>query len=170
MSAEVAAGTREQVLDAVRRNDRFLLVTHENPDRDALGPLVAMHGVLRLLDKDALMYVAADEFPLPYEYRFFELEGGSVTDVPSDLCARVVIFLDCGNIDRAPEALRDPDLRILNVDHQDLWQRATLAAAVVGGSQSAVEQAADRVERFLDARLPQGVRVERTVATFEEIV
>nr|MDQ5807805.1 DHH family phosphoesterase [Actinomycetota bacterium] len=117
MSAEVAAGTREQVLDAVRSNERFLLVTHENPDGDALGSLVAMHGVLRLLDKDALMYVAADEFPLPYEYRFFDLENGAVTTVPHDLSARVVIFLDCGNIDRAPEALRDPDLRILNVDH-----------------------------------------------------
>ena len=59
---------------------------------------------------------------------------------------------------------------VSEVDHQDLWQRATLAAAVVGGSQGAVEHAADRVERFLDARLPQGVRVERTVAAFEEIV
>ena len=59
---------------------------------------------------------------------------------------------------------------VSEVEHQDLWQRATLAAALVGGSQGAVEQAADRVERFLDARLPQGVRVERTVATFEEIV
>ena len=59
---------------------------------------------------------------------------------------------------------------VSEVDHQDLWQRATLAAAVVGGSQGAVEQAADRVERFLDARLPQGVRVERTGVAFEEIV
>ncbi len=59
---------------------------------------------------------------------------------------------------------------VSEVEHQDLWQRATLAAAVVGGSQGAVEQAADRVERFLDARLPQGVRVERTVAAFEELV
>ena len=59
---------------------------------------------------------------------------------------------------------------VSEVDHQDLWQRSTLAAAVVGGSQSAVEQAADRVERFLDGRLPQGVRVDRTVAAFEEVV
>ena len=59
---------------------------------------------------------------------------------------------------------------VSEVEHQDLWQRATLAAAVVGGSQGAVEQAADRVERFLDARLPQGFRVERTVAAFEELV
>jgi uncharacterized protein len=59
---------------------------------------------------------------------------------------------------------------VSEVDNQDLWQRSTLAAAVVGGSQGAVEHAADRVERFLDARLPQGVHVERTVAAFEEIV
>ena len=59
---------------------------------------------------------------------------------------------------------------VSEVEHQDLWQRATLAAAVVGGSQGAVEHAADRVERYLDARLPQGVRVERTVAAFEEVV
>ena len=113
-TAELA---REQVLDAIRGADRFLLVTHENPDGDALGSLVAMHGVLQLLGKDALMYISRDEFPLPYEYRFFDVEHRVVTDVPDDLCARVVIFLDCGNIDRAPEALRDPDLRILNVDH-----------------------------------------------------
>jgi bifunctional oligoribonuclease and PAP phosphatase NrnA len=112
-----AAGTREQVLDAVRSNDRFLLVTHENPDGDALGSLFAMHGVLRLLGKEVVMFISSDEFPLPYEYRFFDLEHGVVTAVPDDLCARVVIFLDCGNIDRAPEALRDPGLRILNVDH-----------------------------------------------------
>ncbi len=58
---------------------------------------------------------------------------------------------------------------VSEVEHQDLWQRSTLACAVVGGSQGAVEQAADRVVRFLDARLPQGVHVERTVAAFEEI-
>ncbi len=59
---------------------------------------------------------------------------------------------------------------VSEVDHQDLWQRSTLAAAVTGRSQGAVEQAADRVERFLDARLPQGVRVERAVASFEELL
>jgi phosphoesterase RecJ-like protein len=118
VSADVtAAGTREQVLDVVRSADRFLLVTHENPDGDALGSLVGMHGVLRQLGKDARMFIGADEFPLPYEYRLFDLEHDLVTEVPDDLCSRVVIFLDCGNIDRAPEALRDPDLRILNVDH-----------------------------------------------------
>jgi uncharacterized protein len=59
---------------------------------------------------------------------------------------------------------------VSEVDHQDLWQRATLAAAITAGSVSAVEREADRVERFLDARLPQGFRIERTVASFQELL
>ena len=45
------------------RGERFLLVTHENPDGDALGSLVAMQGVLRLLGKDSAMFVAARRVP-----------------------------------------------------------------------------------------------------------
>ena len=108
--------TRDLVLDALRAHDRFLLVTHENPDGDALGSLVSMHGVLRSLGKDSVMFVAADEFPLPYEYRFFDLDG-LVTEVPADIHDRVVVFLDCGNIDRNPAVLGERDLRIVNVDH-----------------------------------------------------
>ena len=59
---------------------------------------------------------------------------------------------------------------VAEVDHQDLWQRSTLAAAVTGSSATAVEEAADRVARFLDERLPQGYRMERTIASFEEVL
>ena len=58
---------------------------------------------------------------------------------------------------------------VAEVDHQDLWQRSTLAAAVTGGSVTAVDEAADRVARFLDERLPQGYRLQRTIASFEEV-
>jgi hypothetical protein len=58
---------------------------------------------------------------------------------------------------------------VAEVDHQDLWQRSTLAAAVTGGSPTAVDQAADRVERYLDERLPQGYVIRRTTASFEEL-
>ena len=70
----VEADTRQEVLDELRDASRFVLVTHENPDGDALGSLVAMHRILLALGKDTVMYMAADEFPLPYEYRFFELD------------------------------------------------------------------------------------------------
>jgi phosphoesterase RecJ-like protein len=94
-----------------------VLVTHEHPDGDALGSLVAMHRILTALGKDSVMLMAADEFPLPYEYRFFDLQGLS-TVPPSDLVQRTIIFLDCGNIDRTPLAVvKGDDAHILNIDH-----------------------------------------------------
>ena len=52
-------------------------LTHEHPDGDALGSLVGMHGILCALGKDSVMFMAADEFPLPHEYRFFALRRPS---------------------------------------------------------------------------------------------
>src|SRR5947209_6104513 len=53
--------------------------------------------------------------------------------------------------------------------HQDLWQRATLTAALTGGSLAALCNASDNVERWLHARFPDGVRVERIVASVEDL-
>jgi phosphoesterase RecJ-like protein len=116
MTTDTYATSREEVLEALRAADRLLLVTHENPDGDALGSLVAMQGVLRALGKDSVMFIAADEFPLPYEYRFFPLDG-LVTEPPADIADRLVVFLDCGNIDRNPAVLNGTPLRIVNIDH-----------------------------------------------------
>jgi bifunctional oligoribonuclease and PAP phosphatase NrnA len=112
-----ASSTRAQLLQEIRSTDKFLLTTHERPDGDAVGSLAAMQQVLTALGKDSLAFVAADEFPLPYEYRFIRLEG-LVTEPPPDLCERVLVFLDCGNIDRTrAEDLKHEDHRILNIDH-----------------------------------------------------
>jgi len=117
VSASTTTATREQVLEEITGAERFLLVTHEGPDGDALGSIVAMHGVLKALGKDALMFLAPSELPLPYEYRFLPLDG-LVTEVPADVDERTVIFLDCGNLDRNPIAGADTDgARVLNIDH-----------------------------------------------------
>ena len=94
-----ALPAREEVLRAIRDNEHFCLTTHEHPDGDAVGSLAAMQQVLAALGKDAVAFLAADEFPLPYEYRFIQLEG-LITEAPADLCSRTLVFLDCGNIDR----------------------------------------------------------------------
>ena len=62
------------VAEEIRAGERFLLTTHENPDGDALGSLLAMHRILEALGKDSVMFLAAKEFPLPVEYRFLPLE------------------------------------------------------------------------------------------------
>jgi uncharacterized protein YlxP (DUF503 family) len=58
---------------------------------------------------------------------------------------------------------------VAEVDHQDLWQRATLTAALTGGSLQRLQSAADNVERWLLGRFPEGVAVERLVASVEDL-
>ena len=63
------------------------------------------------------MFMSAEQFPLPYEYRHMELDD-VVCELPGDLDERTIVFLDCGNIDRMPvDLLRGSHLQILNVDH-----------------------------------------------------
>jgi uncharacterized protein len=53
--------------------------------------------------------------------------------------------------------------------YQDLWQRATLTAALTGGSLRRLGAAADEVERWVLARCPEGASVERLVASVEDL-
>ncbi len=58
---------------------------------------------------------------------------------------------------------------VAEVDSQDLWQRATLAAGLVSGSAGELERVVDGVERYLLSRYPEGVRVERRLVSFTDI-
>jgi uncharacterized protein len=58
---------------------------------------------------------------------------------------------------------------VAEVGHQDSWQRSTLAVALTGGSAGRCDDAADSVCRALDARFPQGVRVERRLASWSDL-
>jgi bifunctional oligoribonuclease and PAP phosphatase NrnA len=127
-----------QVADFIRSSERFLLTTHEGPDGDALGSLLAMHQILTALGKDSLMFLASKEFPLPVEYRFLPLEE-VFHEAPVDLVDREVIFLDCGNIDRMPvDWLHRDGANILNIDHHhDNTRFGTLNLVDVSASSTA---------------------------------
>src|ERR671937_106598 len=103
--------------DAIRGHERFLVVTHENPDGDALGSLLAMKLALDRLGKDSLMYLYG-EAPLPSEYSFMLLVELRRT-VPDDAGERVLLALDCANESRIgpdPAVLRGAPL-VVNIDH-----------------------------------------------------
>ena len=111
------ATEQEQVLEELRAAPKLFLTTHENPDGDALGSLRAMQLVLEALGKDTVMYMGAAEFPLPHEYRHMRFDD-VLREPPDDLEERLVVFLDCGNMDRMPvEFLKADGVRIVNIDH-----------------------------------------------------
>jgi uncharacterized protein len=58
---------------------------------------------------------------------------------------------------------------VSETDHQDLWQRSTLTAALTGGSLAALAAAADQLERWLIERCPQGVGIERLVVSIGDL-
>jgi uncharacterized protein YlxP (DUF503 family) len=58
---------------------------------------------------------------------------------------------------------------VAEVDHHDLWQRATLTTALVGRERRSLDETADALQRFVDARLGDWVCWERTVLNTEEI-
>jgi phosphoesterase RecJ-like protein len=90
LTSELAA-----VADAIRANDRFLLVAHENPDGDALGSILGMKLALDELGKDSVMFLPGDGGP-PQEYAFMRLDGLR-RELPADAGTRIVLTLDCAS-------------------------------------------------------------------------
>jgi bifunctional oligoribonuclease and PAP phosphatase NrnA len=105
------------VADAIRSADRFLVTTHENPDGDALGSLLASKLALDSLGKDSVMYLGG-QAPLPAEYAFMPL-GELPRTVPADADGRVLLAVDCANANRlGPDSERLLKARlVINVDH-----------------------------------------------------
>jgi bifunctional oligoribonuclease and PAP phosphatase NrnA len=117
MSSPQTTTDTAAVADAIRSHDRFLLVTHENPDGDALGSILAMNLALDQLGKDNVMYLYGDA-PLPAEYRFMEL-GNLRRQLPPDWRDRVLLAVDCANESRLgpdPKLIAEAPL-VIDIDH-----------------------------------------------------
>src|SRR5215468_1323756 len=107
----------DAVVDTLRAHEKFLVVTHENPDGDALGSMLGTTLALRELGKDVVMYLAGTA-PTPAEYAFLDLSDVART-LPADLGERVLLALDCANVRRIGEdsSVVDGAKLVLNVDH-----------------------------------------------------
>ena len=72
----------DAVVEALRTGDRFVVTSHDNPDGDALGSLLATHLALVSLGKDSVMVLGGEQ-PLPGEYAFLRLrERGLLRAAP----------------------------------------------------------------------------------------
>jgi phosphoesterase RecJ-like protein len=117
MNSPHATTDVQAVAEAIRDHDRLLLVTHENPDGDALGSILATKLALNQLGKDTAMYLYGDS-PLPTEYSFMPLDT-LARQLPDDWAERVLVALDCANESRIgpdTELLEGAPL-VINIDH-----------------------------------------------------
>src|SRR5688572_22479270 len=107
----------DAVVQAIRDRDSFLVTTHENPDGDALGSLLAVHLALGSLGKDSVMFVPGPA-PLPGEYRFLPLEQLR-RELPDDAAERTLVAVDAANESRlgADAAALHSAPFTINVDH-----------------------------------------------------
>jgi phosphoesterase RecJ-like protein len=131
------------VAEALRSNDRFIVTTHENPDGDALGSLLAMTFALRELGKEADMYLFG-EVPIPNEYEFMDFAGIMRGPNP-DSSGQVVVALDCANERRlGPEmALLEKAQLVVDIDHHHDNTRFGKVNLIVGHASSTGEILAD---------------------------
>ena len=58
---------------------------------------------------------------------------------------------------------------VAETDHHDLWQRATLTAALVGRTASIVDDAGAKLGRYVESQRPEGVLINRTLVSSEEV-
>src|SRR5712691_5757158 len=113
---QTTASELAAVADAIRDHERFVVTTHENPDGDALGSLLATKLALDQLGKDSVMVLHGDA-PLPGEYAFMPL-AELQRRWPDDVSERALVALDCANESRIadPEVLGRVPVSI-NIDH-----------------------------------------------------
>lgn len=111
----------QAVIDAISAHrGGFIVATHENPDGDAIGSLLAMTRVLRTQGHDVVMWhphVPA----VPEDLAFLLMADESVTDtLPRDAADRLLIALDCASESRltgGTGTAADLAGTVVNVDH-----------------------------------------------------
>jgi phosphoesterase RecJ-like protein len=113
------ASDMQAVVAALSQKDRFLVTSHEAPDGDALGSLLATELALRALGKDAVMFLGGPA-PFPGEFRFLDLPArGLLRELPPDAGERVLVAVDCASASRvgAEPGLVERAPFTINVDH-----------------------------------------------------
>jgi bifunctional oligoribonuclease and PAP phosphatase NrnA len=153
------------VVNALRSNERFLVVTHENPDGDALGSMLGATLGLRALGKDVLMYLSGDA-PLPGEFGFLPFDELR-RELPEDLEERVLLAVDCANERRlGPDpAVIDRAGFVIDVDHHHDNSRFGKVNLIVPDASSTAE-----IVRDLLAELGVGLTPEIAEALYVGLV
>ena len=107
-----------KIITRFKRSENILLLTHENPDGDALGSILGLGLALKNMGKK-VSFVCSDAVPKPFVFLPFSRE------IKKDFLLGdfdLIIIMDCGDLRRTgfPERLKDfssARKKIINIDH-----------------------------------------------------
>jgi phosphoesterase RecJ-like protein len=91
--------TPRNLLSALKKEDKFMIAVHINPDGDALGSALALASALEYLGKKTVVY---SRDPVPRNYRFLPGHTEITSDVKKAVRADpAIVLLDCNSLERA---------------------------------------------------------------------
>ena len=103
-----------EIIELINREERFTVVSHINPEGDALGSAIALAVALDSIGKDVVVF---NRDGIPSLYSFLPLSGLVVTGLSDErLKEPVTVILDCHSLHRA--GLEDPPVsKSVIIDH-----------------------------------------------------
>ena len=104
------------VKTAIKKNSKFLISSHINPEGDSIGSQIAMAILLKKLGKEA---VILNESPTPHFLQFLPGAENILKEISVDLHFQAAIILDCPDLTRIGNISRyiEKDTVLINIDH-----------------------------------------------------
>lgn len=107
-------GSADEVAQALRKHQRFLVTAHLNPDGDAVASVLGLGRILESLDKEVVLY---NPDPVPHNYAF--LPGADqIKTTHGDEPFDATVVMDCSELSRTgplpAEAMRG---ELIGIDH-----------------------------------------------------
>ena len=148
-----------RISDLVERSRRVLVVSHIDPDGDALGSQLAFGEYLRLQGKDVFLLRDSD---IPDKYAFLPgiekvIKAESLAD---DFAVDTAVILECPNQQRVGSAMRfiTDGVAVINIDHHpDARELGT-----VNWFETAASSVGEMLTEFFEAT---GADITPTMAT-----
>ncbi len=104
----------QQIVEQIESKQSFLVVSHENPDGDAIGSTLGLANALREMGKDV---VALNVDGVPQIMQFLPGFDQLVTDLPENPQFDVAFVLDAGDLSRSGIPAQECSQTLINIDH-----------------------------------------------------
>jgi len=107
-----------KIAEILEGSKSILITTHESPDGDAVGSMLALNNILKLMKKDIVMFSPNS---IPIKLRFLSGWDEVITDEKKleNKKFDVLLMLDCGDKARSGHYIRDTKSykTLINIDH-----------------------------------------------------